>query len=80
MVIYEAFDVQDRALRVRHNRVGRDEAFLLEIETAGGTQTATLSVSEGLALGRTLVHRATAAAYGLAPVASPVGLERHNVG
>ena len=60
MVIYEARDVADRTLRVRHNRVGSDEVFLLEIETTYGTQTAALSVSEGLALGRTLVHRATA--------------------
>ena len=80
MVIYETFDVQDRTLRVRHNRVGRDEAFLLEIETACGTQTTALSVSEGLALGRTLVHRATADAYGLAPVELPVGVKRHNTG
>ena len=60
MVIYEARDVADRTLRVHHNRVGSDAVFLLEIETTSGTQTAALSVSEGLALGRTLVHCATA--------------------
>ena len=60
MVIYEARDVAFRTLRVRHNRIGSGEVFLLEIETTHGTQTAALSVSEGLALGRTLVRRATA--------------------
>jgi hypothetical protein len=35
MVIFEAIDVAGRVLRVRREHVGRQTAFLLEIETAG---------------------------------------------
>jgi hypothetical protein len=56
-VIYETFAVDrgghaaGRALRALH----QDDAIILEIETACGTQRATLSVAEALELGRALV-------------------------
>ena len=62
MVVFEAFDVAGRAMRVRSEQVGRQTAFLLEIETTAdqGAQTGALGPYEALALGRALVLHATA--------------------
>jgi hypothetical protein len=62
VVIFVAFDVAGRAVRVRSEQVGRQTAFLLEIETIAdhGAQTAALGPDEALALGRALVLHATA--------------------
>ena len=58
MVIFEASDVAGRTVRVRSEQVGRQTAFLLEIETDDQTQTAALGPSEALALGSALVLHA----------------------
>jgi hypothetical protein len=55
MVIFEAIDVANGVLRVRSEHVGRQTAFLLEIETADHrTEIAALCASEVLRLGRAL--------------------------
>jgi hypothetical protein len=59
VVIFEAFDVAGRAVRVRIEQLGRQTAFLLEIGTDDHTQTAALGPSEALALSRALLLHAT---------------------
>ena len=63
MVIFQALDVAGRGVRVRSEQVGRQTAFLLEIETANyGVQTAALGPCDALALGRALALHATTVA------------------
>jgi hypothetical protein len=58
MVIFEVFDAAGRVLRVHSEHVGRQTAFLLEIETADhGIEIAALCASEVLMLGRALAPR-----------------------